>query len=100
MAYRTTRPLELRAWDHRGMFGAGSTFTLPAGSHARLVKRLDGLRGDGFAAASIAQLVALTGNSHDPKYRYVPLPADAIEGETEAERAEVARVAGIASHFT
>lgn len=93
MAYRTTRDLELRAWDHRGLQGEGApSFILPAGSRAALVKGLSGLAGDGFAALNIRQLIELTGNSHDPKYRYVCLPADAIEGDSAAERAEVARI--------
>lgn len=90
MAYKTTRALDLIAWPG---IGGGYPITLPEGSRALLVKGLSGLNGDGFAVASIRQLVELTGNHHDPKYRYVDLPADAIAGETEAEKAEVARIA-------
>lgn len=93
MAYRTTRPLILRAWDHRGMqTGQAPEFTLPAGSAAILVRGLSGTTGDGFAAGSVRQLAELTGNAHDAAHRYVTLPADAIKGETEGERAEIARI--------
>lgn len=93
MGYKTTRPLTLRAWDHRGSQGEGAeTFTLPAGSKATLVKGLSGTNGDGFAAANVKQIAELTGNPHDAKYRWVALPADAIEADSEHDKAELARI--------
>ena len=44
----------------------GSRITIPKGS---AVLHVDG-NGGGFALASTSQLIALTGNDHDPKYRY------------------------------
>lgn len=93
MAYKTTRPLTLRAWDHRGMQGeSAGNFTLPAGSRATLVKGLSGTTGDGFAAADVKQIAQLTGNAHDAKYRWLALPADAIEADSEHDKAELARI--------
>jgi len=81
MAYRTNRPLDLRY--------CGSSITPPAGTQALRIKGADGLRGDLFAAAQAKVLIDLTGNTHDPKYRYCWLSSDAIAGDTEAERETV-----------
>lgn len=48
----------------------GSDVTLPAGTRVMLVKGASGTKGDLYAVADAKLLVDLTGNSHDPKYRY------------------------------
>lgn len=68
----------------------GEPWTLPAGSRVTLVKNASGIDGDLFAAADITQLKALTGNTHDPVYRYLFLPADLIEGDTAADKEAIA----------
>jgi len=89
--YRTNKDLEITAFECQAP-AMRSKFILPAGSKAIFVRALDGVKGDGFAAGDPSQIVALTGNSHDPHYRYIPLAADDIEGETEDEQREVMRV--------
>lgn len=58
----TRRDLALTAW--------GSSFTLPAGTPVTLIKGADGLKGDLWAVRDARTLINLTGNSHDPIYRY------------------------------
>lgn len=48
----------------------GSEFTLPAGTDVHLIKGASGVRGDMYAVTSVKLLTQLTGNDHDPKYRY------------------------------
>ncbi|QSY98569.1 hypothetical protein J2J97_32205 (plasmid) [Rhizobium bangladeshense] len=56
------RDVQLTLW--------GSEVTLPAGTAVHLVKGADGIKGDLYAVTSVPLLVKLTGNAHDPKYRY------------------------------
>ena len=54
----------------------GSRITIPEGSE---VLHIDG-NGGGFVLASTSQLVALTGNTHDPKYRYCWVDSNDVDG--------------------
>lgn len=55
------------------------TITIPAGTRAVLVR--NGM-GDQWAVDDVPLLVRLTGNDHDPQYRYAWLPDSAMnEGE-------------------
>ena len=67
---KTNRPLEMNLW--------GVTTTIPEGTPVILVKGADGLMGDLWAVQSKKLLVELTGNTHDPKYRYAFVPSDAV----------------------
>lgn len=49
--------------------------TIPAGTEAMLVPS----PGGGWVVASERLLVELTGNTHDPKYRYCWLPDEAFQ---------------------
>ena len=56
---------------------AGAEITIPKGTRLLIVPG-----GGGevhFAVESQALLTRLTGNTHDPKYRYAFMPADAVE---------------------
>jgi hypothetical protein len=55
------------------------TFTVPAGSKVELIRNASGLEGDLWAVADTALIVRLSGNDHDPKYRHVFVPLDAVE---------------------
>lgn len=55
----------------------GTPFMLPAGTKVRKVKGASGI--DLYAVDSTALLIELTGNTHDPKYRYAFVPADAVD---------------------
>lgn len=68
--HRTTRDLPLNLW--------GSDIILPEGTRVLQLKGASGTEGDLFAVADIAELIRLTGNSHDPKYRYAFVPSDAV----------------------
>lgn len=70
MAHETTKDLELDLW--------GSKVTLPQGTKVRLIKGASGTRGDLYAVDSVKDLIALTGNAHDPRYRYAFVPTDAV----------------------
>jgi hypothetical protein len=48
----------------------GSVVTIPAGTRCELVRGASGTKGDLFAIADVAKLIELTGNAHDPHYRY------------------------------
>lgn len=63
----------------------GSTVTIPKGTRVRLIKNADGVRGDLFAVDDVLLLMKLTGNKHDPKYRYA-----FIEPEEVADDASLA----------
>lgn len=73
MPHVTNRDLPMNLW--------GSSFTLPKGTRVRLVKNASGTEGDLWAVESIALLIELTGNSHDPKYRFAFVPADSVDQE-------------------
>lgn len=89
--YRTNKDLELTAFDFLPK-ALRTPFTLPAGSKVELVPQMDGLKGDGFAAGDVDQIIALTGNSHDPRHRYLAIQAADVDGETPLEIAEVDRI--------
>ena len=57
----------------------GTPITLPAGTIVDLIKGASGTQGDLYAVRSIALLIELTGNTHDPKYRYAFVPTDAVD---------------------
>ena len=54
----------------------GTTITLPKGT---VLVRVKGGSGPSYAVASEALLIRLTGNTHDPHYRYLFVPDDAVE---------------------
>ena len=66
----TKRDLTLTAW--------GATFTLPNGTAVHKVKNASGTEGDLWAVTSTALLIDLTGNTHDPKYRYCFVPESEV----------------------
>jgi formylmethanofuran dehydrogenase subunit E-like metal-binding protein len=66
MATILTHDTEIAAFD--GL--ARTLITVPAGS---AVHKVDGR----YVVSSVALLIRLTGNDHDPKYRYVWLPEGA-----------------------
>ena len=57
----------------------GTPITLPTGTAVTLVKGASGTEGDLYAVESVKLLIELTGNTHDPKYRYAFVPADAVD---------------------
>lgn len=57
----------------------GTPITLPAGTTVTLVKEASGTEGDLYAVQSVKLLIELTGNAHDPKYRYAFVPTDAVD---------------------
>jgi hypothetical protein len=65
--HRTNKDLELTAWV--------TAFTLPKGTIVQLIQILDGIRGGGFVVRDAKRLMNLTGNTHDPKYRYLWIEA-------------------------
>lgn len=71
----TTRDLELDLW--------GSKVTLPKGTRVRLIKGASGTEGDLYAVESTKLLMDLTGNTHDPNYRYAFVPTDAVAEEAK-----------------
>lgn len=62
----------------------GSTFRLPKGTE--LIKLQNGQGFDCFAVQSEQLLISLTGNDHDPKYRYCWIPARFVIEATSRER--------------
>lgn len=72
----TNRDVTLIPWENIGL---KQEIMIPAGTRCVLV---DGPQGCAWAVDDVPLLVKLTGNSHDPKYRYVFLPLDAV-GSTE-----------------
>ncbi len=57
----------------------GSEVVIPKGTKVRLIKSASGTEGDLYAVESISLLMELTGNTHDPKYRYAFVPTDAVD---------------------
>ena len=72
-SYRTSRDIEFAQTRQY------PAFTLPKGTAVVLVKGADGLKGDLWAVRDHTLIVKLTGNSHDPKYRWTWVPEDAVE---------------------
>lgn len=54
----------------------GTPITIPAGTAVKAVPSSGGRTL--FAVVSVKLLIDLTGNTHDPKYRYCFVPADAV----------------------
>jgi len=73
MSGYTTAEVTINYLAHLGP-AAAVTITLPVGTRC---KRVDGE----WAVDDEALLVRLTGNTHDPKYRYAWLPASAPVAE-------------------
>lgn len=66
----TKRDIPMRLW--------GVNVVIPKGAQVKFVKDADGIKGDLFAVASTQLLVALTGNRHDPFYRYAWVEAEDV----------------------
>lgn len=60
--------------------GLSTAITVPKGTKCKLVKSLNGGAGDGWVIDDVPLLIKLTGNSHDPVYRYVEVPAELVSG--------------------
>lgn len=58
-----------------------STFTVPKGAALIQLANVDLVKGDLWAVESEKLLADLTGNSHDPKYRYCFIPAELVDIE-------------------
>jgi hypothetical protein len=69
MVYRTSREVTVRYLEN---IGAGVDVTLPKGAILVNVN-------DRFAVQSIDLIARLTGNTHDPKYRWCYVPAEVVE---------------------
>jgi hypothetical protein len=69
----TTREVTISYLANLGA-GAACRVTIPAGTRAVLVEGTGG----GWAVDDVPLLVKLTGNNHDPHYRYAWLPAEAF----------------------
>lgn len=74
MGYRLSKTTE----DHEA-YAWGSTIVIPAGTKVRFIPKADGLTGSMWAVEDIALLIKLTGNRHDPKYRYLFVPSAIVE---------------------
>jgi hypothetical protein len=72
MTTLTNRDVELIPFENVGL---RQTITIPAGTRCVAV---DGPMGMAWAVGDVRLLMRLTGNTHDPKYRYVFLPNDAV----------------------
>lgn len=66
--------------DYRTTF-YGADIVLPAGAAVVFVEG----NGGGFALASTQLLIELTGNTHDPVYRYAWIPAQRVNGAEPPE---------------
>jgi hypothetical protein len=69
----TTQPVTV-TWLAEMGAAAACRVTIPAGTRAKLVEGTGG----GWVVEDVDLLVRLTGNSHDPHYRYLFLPAEAF----------------------
>lgn len=91
--FRTIAPITSHAFNTTaGGQPIGDAWTLPAGARVQLVKGFHGGTRDAFAAADVAQLKHLSGNSHDPAYRYMMIDPANVEGVTDEARAIVERL--------
>lgn len=70
---QTTRDVTIDYLKEMGS-AAHCRITIPAGTRAVLVEG----QGGGWAVDDIPLIVRLTGNTHDPHYRYAWLPAEAF----------------------
>lgn len=71
--YKTNRDIH---FPENRMYPA---FTIPQGTVVTLIKGASGTEGDLWAVRDAKLIMDLTGNTHDPKYRYTWVPADAVE---------------------
>jgi hypothetical protein len=86
----TLRPVTVDYLTGQGP-AAAVRLTVPAGTRAAYVRDLHA-HGGGWVVDDIAWLVAATGNSHDPHYRYLVLPALAFQPETPKERQQMQHI--------
>ena len=94
MTYRTNKPITSHAFNRTpGGQPVGDAWTLPQGARVHIVKGFHGGTRDAFVASDVATLKRLSGNSFDPTYRYMMINPDDVEGDSEAERGEVERLA-------
>ena len=63
---------------------AACKVTIPAGTRVKMVPDLDGIHGAGWVVDDVPLLIRLTGNAHDPHYRYATVPADVVSETGEA----------------
>jgi hypothetical protein len=93
VTYRTNRPIKSHAFcQTAGGNPIGDAWTLPAGARVHLIKGFEGGTRDGFVAADVAQLKALSGNTHDPVYRYMQIDPLHVEGVGAESVADVERL--------
>jgi len=71
MNYRTKYDLEMNAF--------GVPITLPKGTACIFVKGASGTHGDLYAVRDAKVISDLTGNTHDPIYRYTWVDAEHLE---------------------
>lgn len=72
---RTVRDVDVTCWAN--ILGANAPrITIPKGTRVMIV---DDPQGMAYAVEDTALLARLTGNAHDPIYRYVYVPANAVE---------------------
>jgi hypothetical protein len=71
MRHVTSKDIPMSLW--------GSPVVIPKGTEVILVKGASGIEGDLWAIKSERLLMDLTGNTHDPKYRYVFVKREDIE---------------------
>lgn len=57
----------------------GHAFILPKGTQVQLIKGASGTKGDLWAVQHEKLLMELTGNTHDPRYRWCFVPEDLVE---------------------
>ncbi len=69
-----SRDLQVDAW--------GVTITLPKGTRLMSIHAPDGYH---WAVHNVALLVELTGNNHDPHYRYLWIPDDVTENQSQED---------------
>lgn len=62
----------------------GCTFVLPKGTQVQLIKGASGTQGDLWAVRHVKLLKELTGNHHDPVYRYCFVNSELVEAEEQA----------------
>jgi hypothetical protein len=74
MTTLTNRDVEVTVFEAQPS-AMRSTIVIPKGTRCTFV---DDPMGGAWAVADVALLRRLTGNDHDPKYRYVFLPNEAV----------------------
>lgn len=79
--FTTSRAVTLNAW--------GTSITVPAGTRLSSIK--NGL-GTDYAVDDAPLLARLTGNTHDPKYRYLFVPHDTVQEVAVTSKTPQAKV--------